>query len=80
MNYFTKAWYELCQKTSAHLLLVEDEKAGSYSEEFFQKLYNEKLAEFLDLWKRVASISNEPFEIDKKVNSFINPFYIIKNI
>lgn len=48
MHYFTKEWYELCQKTSAHLLLVEEEEAESFSEEYFQQLYNQKLVEVLD--------------------------------
>lgn len=61
MNYFTKEWYYLCQKTSTHLHLEEDEQAESFSEEYFQELYNEKLAEYLNLWEEVANISHEPF-------------------
>ncbi|MFZ5987724.1 MAG: DUF4085 family protein [Bacillota bacterium] len=55
MNYFTKEWYELCQKTSAHLLLEEEEEAESFSEEYFQQLYNQKLMEWLVLQEEVAS-------------------------
>jgi hypothetical protein len=61
MNYFTKGWYDLCQKTSAHLLLEEDEQAESFSEEYFQQLYNQKLTEYLNSWEEVANISHEPF-------------------
>lgn len=55
MNYFTKQWYELCQKTNAHFLLQEEEKAESFSEEYFQQLYNEELTEFLALQREIAS-------------------------
>lgn len=61
MKYFTKDWYDLCQKTNAHLFLEEDEKAESFSEEYFQQLYNEKLTEFLNSREEVANISHEPF-------------------
>lgn len=47
MNYFTKEWYELCQKTSAHFGLEEDEKAEFFSEEYFQELYNQRLNELI---------------------------------
>ena len=72
MNYFTKGWYELCQKTSAHLLLVEEEEAESFSEEYFQQLYNQKLSELLDLEEEVVareaekeSIPYEQFDREK---------------
>jgi len=39
MKYFTKEWYELCQKTSFHLLLEEEKRAETFSEEYFQLLY-----------------------------------------
>ncbi|WP_027624923.1 DUF4085 family protein [Clostridium lundense] len=55
MHYFTKKWYELCQKTNAHLILEEEEKAASFSDEYFQQLYNEKLTEYLALQKKIAS-------------------------
>ncbi|ODA39970.1 hypothetical protein DSBG_3261 [Desulfosporosinus sp. BG] len=35
MKYFTKEWYETCQKTSFHLSLEEDERAENFSEEYF---------------------------------------------
>ncbi len=54
MHYFTKEWYELCQKTSAHLGLEEDEKAESFSEEYFQELYNRKLKELQMIHEEIA--------------------------
>lgn len=38
MDYFTKEWYELCQKTGIHILLEEDRQAESFS-------YGKKLVE-----------------------------------
>lgn len=61
MNYFTKEWYKLCQKTSTHLLLEEEQGAENFSEEYFNRLYNQKLKEWLDLQKEVASCSFESF-------------------
>jgi len=68
MNYFTKEWYELCQKTSAHLLLVEEEEAESFSEEYFQQLYNQKLTELLDE-EEVASYQTER---EAEIESYIS--------
>lgn len=55
MNYFTKGWYELCQRTSAHFFLEEAEEAEILSEEYFRLLYGRKEAEFLALQEEVAS-------------------------
>lgn len=86
MNYFTKEWYELCQKTSAHLLLEEAEEIESFSEEYFQKLYNKKLTEWLILQEEVASyreeyesrkeyyIPSEPFDREKASKEFYEGF------
>lgn len=54
MHYFTKEWYELCQKNSAHFGLEEDEKAEFFSEEYFQELYNQRLNERLILEEEIA--------------------------
>ena len=59
MKYFTKAWYELSQKTGIHFLLEEDEKAQAFSEEYFQDLYEQKLKNWLELQERAASCSFE---------------------
>ncbi len=74
MNYFNKEWYELCQKTGLHLLLEEDKQAEIFSEEYFQQLYNQKLMEFLDLWKEIARISHEPFDKEKLTKQFKESF------
>lgn len=49
MKNFTKEWYELSQKMSAHLPLEEDQEAANFSEEYFNRIYNQKLKEWLDL-------------------------------
>ncbi|WP_088189373.1 hypothetical protein [Desulfosporosinus sp. FKA] len=54
MHYFTKEWYELCQKTSVHFMLEEDEKVESFSEEYFQELCNKRLNERLILEEEIA--------------------------
>jgi hypothetical protein len=75
MNYFTKEWYELCQKTGIHLILEEEEEAEAFSEEYFQQLYCHKLSEWLDLQKEMSEITFEdlyPMEL--------NAEYLEKNI
>jgi len=59
VRYFTKEWYDLCQKTSAHLLLEETAEAEHFSEEYFKQIYDQKLKEWLSLQEEVASV---PFE------------------
>ncbi|KOP81370.1 DUF4085 family protein [Cytobacillus solani] len=57
MKYFTKEWYELCQKTSFHLPLEEEKQVETFSEEYFQTLYNTELIRWLDFQEEVASIT-----------------------
>ncbi len=59
MKYFTKEWYQLCQKTFGHLTLKESAEAESFSEEYIQRLYEEKLNEWLTLQKDVAAVNFE---------------------
>lgn len=86
MKYFTKEWYELCQKISFHLLLEEEKQAETFSEEYFQSLYSTKLNDWLDLQQEFHSyISNsetvdgsyveyEPFDKEKAIEQFYNQF------
>lgn len=74
MNYFTKEWYELCQNTSGNLHLEEDEQAESFSEEYFQQLYNQKLTEFLGSWKEITRITHDPFDSEKLSRQFEEGF------
>lgn len=84
MKYFTKEWYELCQKTSFHLLLEEDKQAETFSEEFFQQLYNNKFNDWFDLQEEIASIMEtngtvnsdeyEPFNREKAIEQFFDVF------
>lgn len=70
MHYFTKEWYELCQKTSAHFGLEEDEKAGSYSDEYFQELYKQRLKDYIHLQEEITS----NYKTDKGSSSEHTPF------
>jgi roadblock/LC7 domain-containing protein len=74
MKYLTKEWYELCQKTFAHFQLEEDKQAEYFSEEYFQRLYNQKLAEWMDFEEKIASISayraHEIFDGEKAKEEF----------
>ncbi|MGF7036137.1 hypothetical protein J2T17_007188 [Paenibacillus mucilaginosus] len=75
MKYFTKEWYELCQKTSFHLPLEEEIQAETFSEAYFQQLYSTELNKWLHLQEEVASImhangTNEPFNKDKETKQF----------
>ncbi|MGM0885228.1 MAG: DUF4085 family protein [Bacillota bacterium] len=87
MKYFTKQWYELCQKTSFHLGLEEEKQAETFSEEYFQQLYNTELNSWLNLQEEVASIMKnnetvntndnneyEPFNRDKAIEQFHDGF------
>ncbi len=57
MRYFTKEWYQLCQKTDLHLFLEESKEAESFSEEYFQRVYDEELNKFLSLQEEASSVS-----------------------
>jgi len=74
MNYFTKEWYELSQNTSEHFSLEEDEQAECFTEEYFQQLYNQKLIKFLDSWKKIANIAQDPFDSEKLSRKFEEVF------
>ncbi|SOC27523.1 uncharacterized protein DUF4085 [Ureibacillus xyleni] len=76
MKYFTKDWYELCQKTSFHLLLEEDPQAQHFSEEYFQQLYNAELHRWLDTQEEIHHClvteygHKETFDRDKEKEQF----------
>lgn len=86
MKYFTKEWYELCQKTSLHLLLEEEKQAEYFSDEYFINLYNEKLNNWLDLQQKldlemakctetgIENILYESFDKEKSIEQFNNQF------
>ncbi|MEW9095469.1 MAG: DUF4085 family protein [Clostridiaceae bacterium] len=75
------------KKTSAHFSLEEAEEAEYFCEEYFQKLYNEKLMEWLTLREEDASyrrgreeakesyIPTEPFNREKESKEF-HKFFI----
>lgn len=70
MKYFTKDWYELCQKTSEHLSLEESKEAQQFSEEYYQELYQQRLNDFLLDEKEDAHTSFDdyyPKEVDSEL-------------
>ncbi len=82
MKYFTKEWYELCQKTSFHLNLEEEKKAETFSEEYFQQLFNHELNNWLELQEEISSIlatnddhnEYEPFNRNLAIKQFHDGF------
>ncbi|AET68297.1 hypothetical protein Desor_2757 [Desulfosporosinus orientis DSM 765] len=87
MKYFTREWYKLCKMMSAHLGLEEDKQAESFSEQYFQELYNQKLTEFLTQLQLVheeialkhqnfkeSNIKHESFDREKVSENFQQSF------
>ncbi|WP_102272166.1 DUF4085 family protein [Cytobacillus massiliigabonensis] len=74
MKYFTKEWYELCQKTSFHLPLEEEKQAETFSEEYFQQLYNTELIRWLNFQEEVASIMETAEKGNREDHSENTPF------
>jgi len=67
MKYFTKEWYDLCQNTSLHFFKEYEREAETYSEDYFQQLYTQRLAEFIAEQKEVSEATFEevyPVELD----------------
>lgn len=73
MKYFTKEWFELCQKTSFHLNLVEDQKAEVFSEEYFQQVYHNELMDWLTLREEMYTID---FNKEETTEEFHNAFIV----
>ena len=73
MKYFTKEWFELSQKTSFHLNLVEDQEAELFSEEYFQQLYNSELMDWLTLREEMYTID---FNKEEATEEFDNAFIV----
>ncbi|MGE7796430.1 hypothetical protein [Lysinibacillus fusiformis] len=73
MKYFTKEWFELSQKTSFHLNLVEDQEAELFSEEYFQQLYNSELMDWLTLREEMYTID---FNKEEATEEFDNVFIV----
>jgi len=59
MKYMTKEWHETMQKTDAHLLLKISKKAESFSEKYFNKLYEREEAAWLKLQEDVSNVKFE---------------------
>ena len=74
MNYFTKEWYELCQKTSIHFYLKEVKEAEFFSEEYFKQLYKQELTEWLSLQEKIT-LYNTEHEATKENCIFYEPFH-----
>ena len=82
MKYFTKEWYDLCQRTSFHLNVEEEQQAETYSEEYFQQLYNSELSSWIELQEEIASImetmetveEHEPYSREQAIHQFHDSF------
>jgi len=76
LKYFTKAWYELCQKTSFHLSLTEDKKAETFSEAYFQQVYHDEWRKWLALQEEVhallsaRNVVRKPFDREEAAKEF----------
>lgn len=77
MKYFTKEWFELCQKISFHLNLEEEKKAETFSEEYFQQLYNSELINWLTLRKEIDSMD---FNKEEATEEFHDMFIVNQEI
>ena len=73
MKYFTKEWMELCQKISFHLNLEEEKKAETFSEEYFQQLYNSELIDWFTLREEMDPIA---FNKEEAAEEFHNAFIV----
>jgi len=87
MKYFTKEWRELCQKNNLHLHLEEEKQAETFSEEYFQQLYDFELNSWLTLQEEANLILKfnetanrdednhyEPFNKEKGIEQFHDIF------
>jgi len=73
MKYFTKDWYELCQKTGFHLSLEEEKQAETFSESYFQQLYNSELHNWLTLREEIDSMD---FNKEEAAEQFHTSFMV----
>ncbi len=67
MKYFTKQWYNLGENGSLGLLLKESKEAEIFSEDYYVKLYNKKLKEWLKEESEIFNLDNGEQEFDLKV-------------
>lgn len=61
MKYFTKEWYTLCQQCAYQYDLIPTASAKRKSEDYFQKLYAQRLEEELQAMERLSQLSPEKF-------------------
>ncbi len=59
MKYFTKEWYELCQKESYHFGIRADKRAETFSENYFEKLYKKAELAHLAMMERSYNVKFE---------------------
>lgn len=60
MKYFTQKWLQNTMNTGLFLPLDAKKKAGKFSEEYFQKLYQCKLIKFIEQEKLVHVFQKDP--------------------
>ena len=62
MRLLTKAWYQTMQDSGLGVCLEEDQRAAEFSEELFEELWAETLADWLKMREDVCSILEETFD------------------
>ncbi len=67
MKYFTKEWYNLGEKADLYLFLKASKQAETFSEDYYNKIYNKKLKEWLKIEKEISILSIDEPEFDLKV-------------
>ncbi|EKU43532.1 DUF4085 family protein [Lysinibacillus sp. HST-98] len=80
MKYFTKEWHELCQKNNLHLHLEEEKQAETFSEEYFQQLYDFELNSWLTLQEEANLILKSNETANKGEDNHYEPFNKEKGI
>ena len=64
MKYLTKSWYERLQKIDMNLLIEITEKAETFSEVYYKKIYQEEERKWIELQKAIGNIKSKNKEID----------------
>ena len=70
MKLLTKAWYQTMQDSGMGVMLQVDERAAECSEELFQAVWEEKLAEDLELRREMCAEFEEVFDEAQERQSF----------
>lgn len=70
MRYLTKQWYQTMQDTGLGVCLEVDERAAEFSEDIYQTLRTQKLAQWLRDREEVCQVLGESFDPMEEERSF----------